>query len=349
MKAYVLHGIGDYRYEEVAAPTVDSGTVLVRVRAAGICGSDIPRIYKTGAYSHPLIPGHEFAGEVVETGEGVSAAWLGRRVGVFPLIPCMECPQCRQKQYEMCSHYNYLGSRTDGGFAEYVRVPEWNLLALPDAVTMEQAAMLEPMAVAVHAIRRAEPLRTDRIAVCGLGTIGLFVVMFLREMGCQNIYVAGNKDFQRKMAGKLGISEDEFCDVRENDFSEWLPDKTDGIGADVFFDCVGRNEVLSQGIGSLAPKGTMMLVGNPVADVSMEKSLYWKILRRQLRLLGTWNSSFTHEETDDWNYVLNRLQHKTIHPEQMITHRMSPETFLQGFEIMRDKREDYVKIMMERA
>lgn len=137
MKAYVLHGISDYRYEEVEVPLAEPGSVLVRVRAAGICGSDIPRIYKTGAYSHPLIPGHEFAGEVVEVGECVDASWVGKRVGVFPLIPCMECPQCQQKQYEMCSHYNYLGSRTDGGFAEYVRVPKWNLIALPDSVTME--------------------------------------------------------------------------------------------------------------------------------------------------------------------------------------------------------------------
>lgn len=348
MKAYVLHGIGDFRLEETDAPQAEPGAVVVRVRAAGICGSDIPRIYRTGAYSHPMIPGHEFAGEVIETGEGVNSTWLGKRVGVFPLIPCMECPQCKKKQYEMCSHYNYLGSRTDGGFAEYVRVPEWNLIELPDTVTMEQAAMLEPMAVAVHAIRRVKPQPTDSIAVCGLGTIGLFVVMFLQEMGCQNINVAGNKDFQKNMAENLGIVAENFCDVRDADFSEWIMDKTDTLGVEVFFDCVGKNEVLTQGINSLAPKGTIMLLGNPASDVSMEKSLYWKILRRQLRLLGTWNSSFTHDKADDWNYVLERLKRQSIKPEKMITHRQSLETFIQGFEIMRDKKEDYVKIMMVR-
>lgn len=346
MKAYVLHGIGDFRYEETKTPSAEPGTVLVQVKAAGICGSDIPRIYRTGAYSHPLIPGHEFAGEVIETGEGVYTGWLGRRVGVFPLIPCMECPECRKKQYEMCGHYNYLGSRTNGGFAEYVQVPEWNLIALPDTVTMEQAAMLEPMAVAVHAIRRAEPSLTNRIAVCGLGTIGLFVAMFLLEMGCRNVYVAGNKDFQRDMAVKMGVKKEFYCDVREKDFSTWLMEKTGALGVDVFFDCVGKNEILGEGIRSLSAKGTLLLVGNPAADISMEKNLYWKILRRQLRLLGTWNSSFTHEESDDWNYVLERLREQTITPETVITHRMSPEAFGQGFEIMRDKREDYVKIMM---
>lgn len=347
MKAYVLHGIGDFRPEEAALPSVEPGTVLVRVRAAGICGSDIPRIYRTGAYAHPMIPGHEFAGEVSETGPGVSSSWLGKRVGVFPLIPCMECPQCRKKQYEMCNHYNYLGSRSDGGFAEYVRVPEWNLIPLPDNVTMEQAAMLEPMAVAVHAIRRADPGVTDKIAVCGLGTIGLFLTMFLLEMGCRQVYVAGNKDFQKEMAIQLGIEEENFCDVRREDFPKWLMEKTGQAGADVFFDCVGKNQVLNQGIESLAAKGTLVLLGNPAGDVNMEKGLYWKILRRQLKLAGTWNSSFIHEESDDWNYVLQRLETKRIQPEKMITHRLSLDTFLQGFEIMRDKREDYVKILMK--
>lgn len=346
MKAYVLHGVGDFRYEEVEKPVAAEGCALVQVHAVGICGSDIPRIYRTGAYFHPLIPGHEFAGEVVEVGEGMSSNWIGKRVGVFPLIPCMSCPQCQKKQYEMCSKYSYLGSRTNGGFAEYVQVPEWNLIELPDSVSMEQAAMLEPMAVAVHAIRRIRPSQTDKIAVCGLGTIGFCVLMFLQEMGCQDIYVAGNKDFQRKIVGDIGIKDENFCDIRHEDFPKWLMDKTNGLGVDVFFDCVGKNEVLTQGIKSLAAGGKMMLVGNPASDIAMEKSLYWKILRSQLKLIGTWNSSFTHDKTDDWNYVLGCLERKSVKPERIITHRMKPEEFMKGFQIMRDKSEDYVKIMM---
>lgn len=346
MKAYVLHGIGDYRYEETEKPCATAGIVLVHVKAAGICGSDIPRIYRTGAYHHPLIPGHEFAGEVVEVGEGVSVRWVGKRVGVFPLIPCMRCPQCRKKQYEMCSKYNYLGSRTSGGFAEYVQVPEWNLIELPDMVSMEQAAMLEPMAVAVHAIRRIRLSDMDKVAVCGLGTIGLCIAMFLLEMGCQELYVAGNKDFQKKMALNIGIKAENFCDIRSADFSAWLRGKTDEMGVTVFFDCVGKNEVLKQGIASLSAGGQLMLIGNPTSDVSLEKNLYWKILRSQISLTGTWNSSFTHEEADDWHYVLKRLEEGKVKPEKIITHRMNFESFMRGFEIMDAKSEDYGKIML---
>lgn len=347
MKAYVLHGIGDFRYEEMESPRPHKGTVLVKVKAAGICGSDIPRIYRTGAYHHPMVPGHEFAGQVVSLGEDVDEKWENRRVGVFPLIPCMECPQCKSKKYEMCQHYNYLGSRTNGGFAEYVEVPVWNLLELPENVTYQQAAMMEPMAVAVHAIRRGHIAVTDQIAVCGLGTIGLFVTMFLAEMGCRNVYVAGNKAFQRGMAEELGVPAANFCDVRENDFDEWLSDKTKSQGVDVFIDCVGKNDVLCQGIKSLGAEGRMITVGNPAGDVALPKEIYWKILRKQLQIIGTWNSSFTHDQTDDWHYVMERLQKGTITPQKVITHNYPFAAFMQGFEIMRDKKEDYVKIMTD--
>ena len=135
MKAWVLHDVNDLRLEEVPTPSPGEQEVLVAVKAAGICGSDIPRIYYTGAHTHPLIPGHEFSGEVVELGKGTDKNWLGQRVGVFPLIPCGECDQCRKKQYEMCRKYNYLGSRRNGGFAEDVAVPAWDLVSLSKHVS----------------------------------------------------------------------------------------------------------------------------------------------------------------------------------------------------------------------
>lgn len=112
MKAHVLCGINDLRLEERALPGLDPSQALVQVRAVGICGSDIPRIFQTGTYSFPTVPGHEFAGVVVETGAQADRNWIGRSVGVFPLIPCGECIYCKQKKYELCRHYNYLGSRT---------------------------------------------------------------------------------------------------------------------------------------------------------------------------------------------------------------------------------------------
>lgn len=347
MKAYVLHKIGKIKYEDVPVPVPGQGEVLLKVKASGVCGSDIPRIYRTGTYSYPLIPGHEFSGVVEKTGPGVNGDWMQKRVGVFPLIPCKKCGPCRQGKYEMCRSYSYLGSRCSGGFAEYVSVPVWNLLPLPEGVSFEEAAMLEPMAVAVHAMRRAgleEGNKDVKIAVYGMGTIGLLLLMFLLEQGYSEVFVIGNKDFQRNMAGKLGLPEERFCDIRENSVEDWLSEKTEGAGADVCFECVGRKETVVQAIQNTASGGKLCMVGNPASDMEIPKDVYWKILRNQLTVCGTWNSSFGSEK-DDWNYVLSRLENERIAPRQLISHTFSKEELLDGFILMRDKKEEYGKVM----
>lgn len=365
MKAWILHGIGDIRWENVSEPQPGNGEVLVAIRAAGICGSDIPRVYQTGAYCMPLIPGHEFSGLVEAVGAGVADSWRGQRVGVFPLIPCGDCEPCRRKQYEMCRSYGYIGSRRDGGFAEYVSVPAWNLLKLPDSVTYEEAAMVEPMAVAVHAMRQAIFTDAGTVVVCGLGAIGLLLLMFLldreketyigenptagRCSSSRTILAIGNKDYQRQAVRRLGLPEACFCNSRREDAGRWLAEHTEGRGANIFFECVGKNETFLQAVAHTAPAGQIVLVGNPYFDMRMEKAVYWKILRDQLVIRGTWNSSFIHEAGDDWHYVLDRLQNKRIAPAELISHRLSLEDLERGFTMMRDKTQEYGKVMTGRC
>lgn len=376
MHAQVLESVGNITYKEVPKPMLSFGDVLVEVKAAGICGSDIPRIYTNGAHNMPLIPGHEFAGKVV-CAPGVGAKWMGKRVGVFPLIPCHNCPQCLEKKYEMCKHYDYLGSRSDGAYADFVKVPRWNLIELPDNVSYEVAAMLEPMAVALHAIRQAgldinpadgqgqsiaslenvdnkenadTPNFTDvhqpKALVIGLGTIGLFVCMHLSAMGIET-YAIGNKDYQKDQALSIGLDEEHIKigkDVEAN--TSWIYERTDGNYADFVFECVGRQETLVEALESAKPAGTVVTVGNPFSDMTLPRDTYWKILRSQLTLCGTWNSSFTHEDHDDWNTVIRMLSEGLIHPENLISHRFPLEDLTKGLEIMRDKTEPYTKVMI---
>lgn len=346
MKACVLYGIGDIQFENVREPRPAEGEVIVKVKSAGICGSDIPRVYQTGTYHFPTIPGHEFSGVVTDVGIGVNPEWKGKRVGVFPLIPCRACTSCKQMQYEMCRHYGYLGSRQDGGFAEYVAVPEWNLMELPEDVSCEEAAMMEPMAVAVHALKRAQPDKDSVCVICGLGTIGMLLLMFLKNMGVRGVLAVGNKDFQKRTALKLGLEEDCYCDSRTENVSEWIMEHTDHRGADTFFECVGKNETVSLAVDLTAPAGKVMLVGNPASDMVLKKAVYWKILRSQLTVLGTWNSSFMHSMEDDWHYVMERLQNHRIHPKELVTHRFPLERLSDGLALMRDKSEASGKIMI---
>lgn len=351
MKAWVLHNIGKCTLEEVHTPVLEQGEVLVAVKAAGICGSDIPRIFNTGAHNMPLIPGHEFSGQVVTLGDGVNEKWAGKRVGVFPLIPCGKCRPCMERKFEMCKSYSYLGSRRDGAFAQYVAVPEWNLIELPENADYEEAAMLEPMAVAVHAIRRVKPSIHETVVVCGLGTIGQLIVMFLVEQGIKNILVIGNKEFQKQSILKMGLKEENYCDSRIVDVDSWIMEHTQGYGVDVFFECVGNNTTIRQAVALAAPAGRICMVGNPASNISFERDTYWKILRHQLTVTGTWNSIFYGENSkdchdDDWHYVLERLKKKSIKPAELISHRYSIDELDKGMHTMRDKTEDYIKIMM---
>ncbi len=345
MKAYVVKENGILEYTDVPVPQIKDDEVLVKVMSTGICGSDIPRIYSNGAYFYPLICGHEFSGIVEETGSKADPILKGKRVGVFPLLPCHECDQCKKGKYELCRKYGYLGSRQDGGFAEYVAVPAWNVLELPDGAGFDAGAMMEPMCVAVHAMRRVSAVKDDRIVVFGAGTIGLFLTMFLLDAGYKNVYVIGNKDLQKRKAIELGLPADDFCDSRTEDPTEWIKEKTDGAGADVLFECVGRNETVSFCLQNAAYEATVMFVGNPASDMHIDKKDHWLILRRQLKVTGTWNSSFTHEDDDDWHYVLDRLKAGRIDPGVLITHRLPFEQLGRGFELMRDKSEEFIKVM----
>lgn len=344
MKAYLLKDIGDFTCTDVEMPPCGKDTVIVKVEAAGICGSDISRLYRTGTYSYPLIPGHEFSGIVSEVGENVSESWLGKRVGVFPLIPCRKCTPCMDRHYELCRNYSYLGSRTAGGFAEYAAVPAWNLIPLPESVSFEQAAMLEPMAVAAHAMKRAGITQGQTVAICGLGTIGLLLYMLLEENGVKKIYLIGNKEFQRKTVAGLGFDTEYFCNSFTEDADGWF-DSVEAYGVDVFFDCAGTGGSTGLAIRHTAPGGTVMFVGNPASDMNFDRQTYWKILRNQLTVKGTWNSSFTHEDTDDWHYCLDLMARKRVMPEKLISHRIPFDRLPEGAEMMRDEKEGHIKVM----
>ena len=166
MKAARLHAIGDFRVDTVPVPTPNGAELLVRIGACGVCGSDIPRIYVSGTskQKYPLTIGHEFSGTVVAVGADADPTLVGKRGAFFPLIPCRRCDSCLSGNYAMCEDYDYMGSRRDGGFAEYCLVPSaWNFVESHNADTpMTMLAMAEPACVAQHAVRKSSVYFGDR-------------------------------------------------------------------------------------------------------------------------------------------------------------------------------------------
>ena len=345
MKAYVLNNIGKLDLMEVPKPVLKSGEVLIEVKAAGVCGSDIPRIFVNGTYHFPTIPGHEFSGIVREVYDKSMEELVGKRVGVFPLIPCLECTPCREKKYEMCIHYDYLGSRRDGGFAEFTAVPARNIIELPDAVSYEAAAMLEPASVGIHALQRIDIEKVRSATVFGPGTIGLLIAQWLKILGVADIFIVGTNEGQKYMAEKLKLSH--FYNSKKSDAVETILKETENEGTDLAVECTGYTSVLSNCLKVAKRGGDILAVGNPHEDLQMPKDIYWTILRKQLHLSGTWNSSFVPEDAmDDWKRALNAILEGKLQPEMQITHKLPFDELHTGLEVMLNKKEYYNKVMI---
>lgn len=176
MKAAVLFGNEDIRFADMPEPGTRPGAVKVRVRACGICGSDVPRVLHGGAHFYPVVLGHEFAGDVVEVGEDVEGLTLGDRVSCAPLVPCGKCADCQRGHFSLCRHYGFIGSREQGGMAEFVVMPAANAVKYGGDAPYWTAAMFEPATVALHGIFRNGSVSGEDVAVVGCGTIGIFAV-----------------------------------------------------------------------------------------------------------------------------------------------------------------------------
>lgn len=335
MKAYRLYGIGDLRYEEADIPYIPEGWCLVKVEAVGICSSDIPRIYKNGTYHFPTIPGHEFSGIVEKVNRNEDAGWLNKHVGVFPLIPCMHCEFCEKEQYEMCEHYDYIGSRRDGAFAEYVAVPVWNLIELNPGMPVKYAAMLEPLSVARHALRIAGLEQGQNVAVVGTGTIGFAAAAWACCMGAEKVTIIGRNDAKRKNAENMGSIQ--YCNSQKDAVES----------ADLIIEAVGSEQAVELAVGSAKPGGTIVLLGNPYGNISLQRDIYWRILRKQLKIFGSWNSTFKNKKYSDWKESVQAIDSKLINCEALITHEFSFDHLMEGLKLMRNHITPYCKVMIE--
>lgn len=329
MRAYVLHQVNDLRYEEVAMPICPDGWAIVKVKAAGICSSDIPRIFTKGTYHFPTTPGHEFSGIVEEVGSSNDKHLLGKHVGVFPLIPCKECEQCREKHYEMCSHYDYIGSRRDGAFAEYVATPVWNLIPLKENVSFSSAAMLEPLSVALHAVKLGNIQTGWNVGIIGTGMIGIAAGLWAKKMGAQDVTIIGRSEDKRGLVERCGLR---------------YTVNAKGI-FDFVLEAVGTPSAISTSISIVRPGGNIVLMGNPPGDIILKQDIYWRILRKQLSVRGTWNSAYDGTNPSDWTEAISLLESSEIDVQSLISHCFTQDELSKGLLLMRDKKEPYCKVM----
>jgi len=347
MNALVLHAVGDARLQRVPKPAAGPGEVLVRVGFCGVCGSDIPRTFVKGTYHFPTICGHEFAGTVEACGREVEGYRPGDRVVIFPLLWCGKCSSCELGNYVQCSDYDYFGSRRDGGFAQYVSVPPKNLVPVPDGVSMEAASMTEPCAVALHALKRAGGgFVGETVVIFGAGPIGLMAAQWARIMGARQVVVFDLVAEKLKMAERLGF--ELALNVRQCDPLAEIDRLTAGHGAEVCVEGAGVPVTLNQAISAARVGGRVVILGNPLAEVTLPAGLISQAMRRELDILGTWNSSFSAAgNNDDWRAVLAAAARGAIDLDALVTHRVALDGAIDALVMMRDQSEFFAKVLIE--
>jgi L-iditol 2-dehydrogenase len=288
MKALVLREYGRLVYEDVPEPDLAADEVLVRVAACGICGSDVHGLDgSTGRRQPPLIMGHEAAGTIADVGPAVKGWASGERVTFDSTIYRLDDWYTRRGLYNLSDGRMVLGVspgeyRRHGGFAEYVAVPQHILYRVPESVSFEQAAMVEPVAVALHAVSLTPLAVGDTAVVVGAGMIGLCLVQVLRSAGCARVIAVDPEPSRRDLALSLGA--DAALDPAASDVAREVATVTEGRGADLSFEAVGLPDAVRTAISVVRRGATVTLVGNlaPSAELPLQA-----VVTRQLRLQGS--------------------------------------------------------------
>ena len=288
MKAAVLYGNEDIRYDEYPDPQLRPGTVKVKVRATGICGSDVPRVLFHGAHFYPVVLGHEFAGDVVEIGEGVSSFKVGDTVSGAPLLPCMKCQDCQQGNYSLCRHYSFIGSREQGSFAEYVVLPEQNAIKYNPSIPYEQAAMFEPSTVALHGLFCNGSISGEYAAVLGCGTIGIFTTQWARIFGAKKVVVFDIDDGRLELAKRMGA--DAVINTSKEDFLHEALLLTENRGYGRVFEAAGNPVTMHLAFQLAANKARVCFIGTPHTNMSFTPSEWEAMNRKEFLLTGSWMS-----------------------------------------------------------
>ncbi len=267
MKAAVFQGIGHVEVADVPVPEPGPGEVLIRVGYCGICGSDVEAIH-TGMYEPGLIIGHEFAGVIAGVGPDVEGWRVGDRVVVNDAIPCGTCPPCREGRLDGCEDLTMVGVTHDGGMAEYVRVTARGLHRLPDGVTLRRGALVEPLSVALHGVRRSRLKPGDQALVMGAGPIGLLTLQCVLLAGARTAVVTEIDPTRAALAGRLGATA--VLDPSRENVGVALRDLTDGQGPDVVYICTGAPAPYRDAISLVRKGGQVFVLGLCVEPVEAD-------------------------------------------------------------------------------
>jgi L-iditol 2-dehydrogenase len=332
VKALIYTQPGVLLIQDLPTPRVDSRQILLRVRASGICGSDLDGFLgKSKKRIPPLILGHEFSGEVVETGDGVTGVSPGQAVAVYPLVCCGHCRYCQTSRHQICPNRKVYGLDFHGALAEYVSVPEACLFSMPSNMSFVEGALVEPLANALHVLSRCPALDGLTGVVFGAGPIGMFTLWAAKHLGARR--VAGVDLNPHRLAKLATLGADLVVDATRQDPISTLIDWTGGVGVDFAVDAVGNSDCRTNSIRSVAPGGTVAWIGLSADTAEIEART---IVTREIDIKGSYAYRL-----EDFGHAMSILAEK-IFPVEAVVSRAN---LADGQSIFEDLASGYTSLM----
>ncbi|AIR11611.1 galactitol-1-phosphate 5-dehydrogenase [Lactobacillus salivarius] len=342
MKVAELVDLNKFNLVEKDLPTPSNNEVRVKVMAAGTCGSDSHKMKAGWKYGFPAVMGHEFSGIIDAVGGDVENIEVGERVAVAPFIPCFECEYCQSGMFQMCENYAMVGQTQPGGFEQYVCVPARNVLSIGN-LSFTEGALIEPMAVAMHAVMGINPEIGDTAAVFGLGAIGDLVIRLLKAAGVVNII---GIDIDDK---KLEKGLEEGCSYVINSVKESLEEKvaeyTNGQGVDITMECAGSKITEEQSLLITKRRGKVGFVGIAYSDVMLHKDAFENIFRHELTVKGFWNSYSAPFPGKEWTTSIKMVKNGSVKIKDLVTHKFELDEIQDAFNMIVSRSESYNKVM----
>lgn len=336
MKALQYFGPKNLKFVDISKPHILPNEILMRVKKVGICGTDL-HIYSGGMnVPTPLIMGHEFVGDIAEVGSAVKDFQLGDRVVAEHVIGCGECMYCKSGLKNLCVRPVVIGLHKSGALAEYMAIPADLVFKIPDELSYDDGVLVEPLSIAVYAMKRAQITKPCTVAVVGQGPIGIFVNQVAKAMGCK-VYGFDINDARLGYSQKMGYIDAGFNTTRTTYLEDFK--KTLGSdGAEVVFEVVGREETAQISLSLAASRGKVVILGVFEHNVSLNMM---QIVKKELQVLGSWTC------LDSFNETIDLIKSKDIDTSTLITHRYSFDDAIKAFEEAFDTTTNRIKSVIE--
>jgi L-gulonate 5-dehydrogenase len=336
MKAFQVANINDYALIDTQTPQAESGEVLIKTSFAGICGSDLHIIHGQNPFvQFPRITGHEFSGVVVAVGDDVGHIKQGDRVCVDPVISCGHCYPCRIGRVNVCANLQVFGVHRNGGFSEFTSAPASNVIVLPDNVTLEQAALVEPYSIATNVLARMAPLPGDSLLVYGAGVIGLTIVQVAKAMGIERIIVTDI--VEERLANALALGATNIINSRHDKVEERIQDLMQGEGMPLIADAACIPALLPEILRIASPAGRIGLLGFNSVPSDLAQI---EVIKKELTIVGS------RLNNQRFPQVLDMIASGHLDPLALISHRISLNEISEGIQLMEDHPELTRKVLI---